>query len=97
VQHHQPHARPADGSRLWRDSDGVHVDLRGLPPAEAMTTVLRALESREAAVVVGHFEGEPIDLYAELEERGWTHETVASHCGSADCENGFMLRMVRWG
>ena len=45
--------------------------------------------------LVGHFDQEPIYLYPELEERGWSHEVVESHCG--DCEGGFMLRMVRWG
>jgi len=57
---------------------------------------LRAIETGEAgSTLIGHFEREPIDLYPELEERGWSHEAVESHCG--DCEGGFMLRMVRWG
>jgi len=94
--HHHYHARPADGARVWRDSDGTHVDLRGLQSAEAMTTVLRVVENGDAdAALVGHFDTEPIFLYPELEERGWSHEVVESHCG--DCEGGFMVRMVRWG
>lgn len=94
MHHHHDHAPPADGSRLWRTADGIHLDLRGL--ADPMTELLRALESGEVdTALVGHFEREPISLYPELEERGWTHEAIESHCG--DCEGGFMLRMVRWG
>jgi len=94
VHHHHNHARPDDGSRLWRSEDGVHLDLRGL--AEPMTAVLQAIESGTVdAALVGHFDQEPVYLYPELEDRGWSHELIESHCG--DCEGGFMLRMVRWG
>ena len=94
--HHHDHARPEDGSRMWRTAEGIHLDLRGLQSPELMATVLRTIESREIdAALVGHFDREPISLYPELEERGWSHEIVESHCG--DCEGGFMLRMVRWG
>ena len=81
---------------MWRTADGIHLDLRGMQPPEPMVTVLRAIESGEVdSVLVGHFDGEPIFLYPELEERGWTHEAMDAQCG--DCEGGFMLRMVRWG
>ena len=94
LHHHHNHAPPADGSRIWRSEDGVHIDLRGL--AEPSATVLSTIESGDVdAALVGHFDQEPIFLYPELEERGWSHEVVESHCG--DCEGGFMLRMVRWG
>ena len=94
MHHHHNHARPADGSRVWRSEDGLHVDVRGLD--EPLTTILRTIESGEASsAVIGHFDGEPILLYPELEERGWTHEAMDEQCG--DCEGGFMLRMVRWG
>ena len=94
MQHHHNHARPADGSQIWRADDAVHIDLRGL--AEPTATVLSALERGDLdAPLIGHFDQEPIYLYPELEERGWSHEVVESHCG--DCEGGFMLRMMRWG
>jgi hypothetical protein len=94
VHHHHSHARPADGSQIWRADDGVHIDLRGL--SDPLATVLSTLESGDlGAPLVGHFDQEPIFLYPELEERGWSHEVIESHCG--DCEGGFMLRMVRWG
>ncbi len=94
MHHHHNHAAPADGSRIWRDADAMHIDLRGLDDARG--ALLRTLESGEVdTALVGHFEREPIHLYPELEERGWSHEAIESHCG--DCEGGFMLRMVRWG
>ena len=50
------------------------------------------------SALVGHFECEPIFLYPELDERGWSHEILESHCGGgADCEDGLMLRMVALG
>ena len=82
---------------MWRTAEGIHLDLRGLQSPELMATVLRTIESREIdAALVGHFDREPISLYPELEERGWSHD-VETHCGSGDCEHGVMLRMVRWG
>jgi hypothetical protein len=96
VHHHHDHARPADGSRKWRTAEGIHLDLRGLAPPAPIDTVLHTIESGEVdALLVGHFDSEPISLYPELEERGWSHETIGSQCG--DCEGGFMVRMVRWG
>jgi hypothetical protein len=81
---------------MWRTAEGIHLDLRGLSPPEPMDTVLRAIESGEVdTLLVGHFDSEPIFLYPELEERGWSHEVIDSQCG--DCEGGFMVRMVRWG
>lgn len=83
---------------MWRTADAVHIDLRGLEAPEPVMTVLQAIESGDVdTTLVGHFDQEPILLYPELEERGWSHEIVDSHCGSADCEHGIMLRMVRWG
>ena len=74
----------------------MHIDLRGLEPPEPLLTVLEAIESGQIdGALVGHFDQEPIFLYPELEERGWSHELEESHCG--DCEGGVMLRMVRWG
>jgi hypothetical protein len=95
---HHAHARSADGSRKWRTADAIHIDLRGLEPPEPMVAVLQTIESGEVdTALVGYFDREPIFLYPELEDRGWSHELLESHCGSADCEDGIMLRMVRWG
>jgi len=97
LHHHHDHAPPADGSRVWRTAEGLHLDVRGLAEPEPADMVLRMLESGEVdGALVGHFDAEPIVLYPELEERGWSHELVDAHCGDG-CEGGVMLRMVRWG
>jgi hypothetical protein len=91
-------ARPEQPGRTWRAGGIVHVDVRGLEPPEPMVTILRAIDSGEADnVLVAHLDREPIFLYPELDDRGWSHELMPSSCGSADCEDGVMLRMERWG
>lgn len=91
-------ARPEEKSRIWRADDAVHIDVRGLEPPEPMVAILQAIDSGEAdTVLVAHLDREPIFLYPELEDRGWNHELMPSHCGGADCEDGIMLRMERWG
>jgi len=91
-------ARPMDGSRTWRTADAFHIDLRGLPPPEPMLAVLTMIEGGAVdGAIVGHFDQDPVFLYPELDERGWSHELMPSSCGSIHCEDGVMLRMERWG
>jgi hypothetical protein len=93
VSHHHHCARPQDGSRVWHEADGVHIDLCGLEPPEPMVTILGLIDSGEAgATLTAHFDREPILLYPELDERGWDHE-VLSACGHHDDE--VKLRLVR--
>lgn len=91
-------ARQEEGFRTWRADDALHIDVRGLDPPDPMVAILRAIDSGEAdTVLVAHLDREPIFLYPELDDRGWSHEIVQSSCGSADCENGFTLRMQLYG
>jgi hypothetical protein len=80
-------------------ADAIHIDVRGLNPPEPMIAILQMIDSGQAdgAALIAHLDREPIFLYPELEDRGWAHEVMPSSCGSADCEDGIMLRMVRWG
>jgi hypothetical protein len=56
----------------WTEADGIHVDVRGLPPPQPMTTILALVASiRDATPVVVHHEREPHYLYPELAELGW--------------------------
>ena len=83
---------------MWRADDAVHIDVRGLDPPEPMVVILRAIDSGEVGtVLVAHLDREPIFLYPELDDRGWSHEILQSSCGSLDCEDGVMLRMERYG
>ena len=92
-------AFPTDGiaaSRVWRAPDAVHIDVRGLPPPEPAVAILQFIEQQDAGqVVIAHLDREPIFLYPELSDRGWTYEILASECGKADCEHEVLLRLIR--
>jgi hypothetical protein len=86
-------AQPKGGSRVWRTLKTTHIDVRGLEPPEPMVAILRTIDSREVdATVIAHLDREPIFLYPELDERGWSHEVIPSPSGGA---NNVTLRLVR--
>lgn len=89
---------PQEGERLWWSADGLHLDVRGLPPPEPMVKILSLIDGGqvEGALIV-HLDREPIFLYPELEDRGWSHEIVQSSCGDPGCDEDVKLRLVRWG
>lgn len=90
--------RPAGTPRMWRTADAVHIDVRDLEPPEPMIAILRAIDEGEVdTAFIAHLDREPIFLYPELDDRGWSHEIIPSSCAGTDCEDGVMLRMVRWG
>ena len=60
------------GARQWVDADGIHVDVRGLPAPQPLTTILALVASiADATPVVVHHERDPEYLYPELAELGW--------------------------
>jgi len=63
--------------RRWRDAQGWHIDVRGLVPPQPLVAVLRLIESvQDATPIVVHLDRDPVLLYPELAERGWTAEPV---------------------
>lgn len=91
-------ARPMGSPRVWRTVDAVHIDVRDLEPPEPMIAILRTIDGGTVdTALIAHLDREPIFLYPELDDRGWSHEIIQSSCGSANCEDGVMLRMMRWG
>ena len=59
--------------RRWRDGEAWHIDVRGLAPPQPLVAVLRLVEALAAAApVVVHLDRDPVLLYPELAERGWT-------------------------
>ncbi len=69
-------------SRRWVDADGIHIDVRGLPPPQPMVSILALVESiRDATPVVVHHERDPLFLYPELAEIGWTSERLDAPAG----------------
>lgn len=68
--------------RKWLDSDGTHLDVRGLPAPQPMVAILRLLQTvGEGEVVVAHLDRDPQFLYPELAERGWQAEAVPGDAG----------------
>lgn len=89
-------ARRDDGERVWRTADAVHIDVRGLEPPQPMLAILRMIDAGEAdSVLIAHLDREPIFLYPELDDRGWSYEIVPPWCGGAACEDGVQVRLVR--
>ena len=89
-------AGPNDETRVWRTPDAIHINLRGLDPPEPLVTILQMIDRGDIdSVLIAHFDHEPIFLYPELDDRGWSHEIIPSECGS--CTDGIMLSIARYG
>lgn len=79
----EPPPPPADERRkFWMDDDGMHLDVRGLPPPRPMLDVLAFLDggahSQPLTVHVPQF---PVHLIAELEDRGWGWDILSDEPG----------------
>ena len=76
----------------WVEADGIHIDVRGLPPPQPMVSILALVESiRDATPVVVHHERDPQFLYPELAEIGWTAVRIDAPAGEV------RLRLERAG
>jgi hypothetical protein len=84
------HARTAlPNARIWNEADGAHIDVRGLPPPEPMTAIIGLIRTLRAPTpVIVHHERDPLLLYAELAEIGWSAERVDAEPGE------FRLRLT---
>jgi uncharacterized protein (DUF2249 family) len=66
----------------WREADGIHIEVRGLPPPDPLVLILRLIDSlADATPVIVHHDRDPQLLYPELAERGWTATQIE---GEAD-------------
>ena len=75
-------ARTASLAKRWTDADGVHIDVRGLPPPEPLVAIVALIESiRDATPVIVHHDRDPVMLYGELAEHGWTAERIDTVAG----------------
>jgi Uncharacterized conserved protein (DUF2249) len=63
-------ARP----RRWRDAEGEHIDVRGLPPPQPLVAILRLVQEQGTAggAVIVHHDRDPLMLHPELAALGWT-------------------------
>ena len=65
------------GAKIWREADGVHIDVRNLAPPNPMVAVLRLIEQPDCGeAVLVHHDREPVFLFPELDQRGWRWEAV---------------------
>ena len=74
---------PQEPLRRWRDADGTHIDVRGLPAPQPLVAILSLVprrSTRRRGVVV-HHDRDPQLLHAELAEIGWTAERIAGAPG----------------
>ncbi len=70
------------GPGTWRDGVGIHIDVRGLVPPAPFVAIIRLIESvPDGTSVIVHHDRDPVLLYPELAERGWTAEAIAGEVG----------------
>jgi len=63
---------PFASGRRWVESDGVHIDVRGLKPPAPLVAILDLVRSiGDKTPVIVHHERDPQLLYPELAEIGW--------------------------
>ena len=64
-------------TRRWKDAVGVHIDVRGLAAPGPLVAIMQLIASVSGpATVIVHHDRDPILLYPELAERGWSAERI---------------------
>jgi hypothetical protein len=75
-------ATSVSGAAIWTQADGVHIDVRGLAAPAPLHAILSLIDSgHHEGVIVVHHEREPLFLFPELAERGWTHAIIEGEPG----------------
>ena len=70
------------GARVWRADDGVHIDVPGLEGPRPMIAILSLIDGPgHEGAVTAHLDREPVFLYPELTERGWSYGIVPGEPG----------------
>lgn len=81
---------PRRAGEQWTDSDGIHIEVRGLEPPQPFVLIIKLVESLTVATpIVVHHNRDPAPLYAELAQRGWSAQQVPGDPGE------FRLRLVK--
>ncbi len=76
------HGLPDLGAPVCRDGDGVSIDLRGLQPPAPMVAVLRLCGTiADGTAVTAHLDRDPLYLYPELAEIGWSVVGISGESG----------------
>jgi hypothetical protein len=87
--------RPEAGARIWNATDGLHLDVRGLECPQPLVEVLHTIDGGEVTALIVHLDQEPLLLYPELDDRGWTHEVLPADCDKAARADEVRLRLTR--
>ena len=69
-------------ARRWRDTDGEHIDVRGLGAPAPLVAILQLVGSiDDDTPVLVHHDRDPLMLYPELAEIGWLAERIDAPAG----------------
>ena len=72
----------APQARQWQEPAEAHIDVRGLMPPQPLLSILRLLALvDQGTAVVAHLDRDPVMLYPELAQIGWSAEIVAGDPG----------------
>ncbi len=75
---------------IWFEDGTAHIDVRRLEPPEPLVAILRLLESPEVGgTVMVIIDRDPVLLFEELEEKGWSWARLAAPAGEVH------LRLVK--
>lgn len=75
-------ALPRQPGEQWNAADGVHIEVRGLAPPAPFVQIIKLIESLPVPCpVIVHHDREPLPLYDELAQRGWSAQRIAGDAG----------------
>jgi hypothetical protein len=76
----------------WQDTDGWHLDVRGLAPPQPLVQILQFIHRLPPdGVLIVHHDRDPLLLYPELVQIGWWADRIAGDPGEV------RLRLARAG
>jgi len=74
----------------WSTADGVHIEVRGLAAPAPFVQIIQLIESLKVpSAIVVHHDRDPLPLYDELAQRGWSAERIEGDVGE------FRLRLSK--
>ncbi|OHC75398.1 MAG: hypothetical protein A3G18_05710 [Rhodospirillales bacterium RIFCSPLOWO2_12_FULL_58_28] len=80
----------AGGVPVWREDGVVHIDVRGMEPPRPFVAIIELIERPGSGDIVAvRLHRDPVFLYPELTERGWSWERLPA------CEGEVRLRLVK--
>ena len=70
-------------AKLWRDGGIVHIDVSDLPAPDPFVAIMRLIAHPAVGdTVVFHNDQEPVHLFPELLDIGWTYRIEVNRPGS---------------